>query len=106
MDIVNVHLNEVSIWCKVNKLTVNILKTNYLLIRGSRQSVATQGVLKIAGTEIVRVDVASFIVYIDQHSTWKPHIERVNKCIRKKVGLLYRLRQFLPRFILFLSFHG
>ena len=105
MDIVNVHLDKVSVWCKVNKLTVNLLKTNYLLIRGSRQSVVTQGVLKIAGTEIVRVDVASFVgVYIDQHLTWKPHIERVNKCIRKKVGVLYRLRQFVPRYILLLLY--
>ena len=46
MDIVNIHLDKVTIWCKVNKLTVNLLKTNYLLIRGSRQSVVTQGVLK------------------------------------------------------------
>ena len=104
-NIVNMHLDKVTIWCKVNKLTVNLLKTNYLLIRGSRQSVVTQGVLKIAETEIAQVDVASFVgIYIDQHLTWKPHIQRVNKFIRKRVGVLYRLRQFVPRRVLLLLY--
>ena len=105
IDIVNMHLDKVTIWCKVNKLTVNLSKTNYLLIRGSRQSVVTQGVLNIAETEIAQVDVASFVgIYIDQHLPWKPHIQRVNKCIRKKVGVLYILRQFVPMRVLLLMY--
>ena len=50
----------------MNKPTVNLLKANYLLIRGSRQPIVIQGILKIADTEIKKVDVALFVgIHID-----------------------------------------
>ena len=79
-------LNKVSNWCSANKLTINLLKTNYMIISGNRQSVTTQGYMQIANTVINKVDVASFVgLNIDQHLTWKFHIEKVNKCVRKKM---------------------
>ena len=55
------------------------------------------GKLKIAGEEIKEVDVATFVgVHIDRHLFWKSHIRFVNQCIRKNVGVLFRLRHFVP----------
>ena len=49
------------------------------------KSVTTQGDMQIANTVINKVVFASFVgLYIDQHLTWKFHIEKVNKCVRKK----------------------
>ena len=36
MEMINMQLNKVSHWCSANKLTINLLKTNYTVISGSR----------------------------------------------------------------------
>ena len=41
---------------------------------------------------------------IDKHLNWKMHIKKVNANIRKKVGILYRLRNFVPMDILILLY--
>ena len=88
-------------WCNANKLTINMDKTNYMLIRGSKLKVETHGDLILGTTIIKRVESASFVgIVIDDHLTWKDHIQKVNKCIRRKIGILYRLRYFIPTKVL------
>ena len=56
-------------------------------------------------TTLHEVDIASFVgLNIDKHLTWKPHIETVNKSIRKKIGIIYRLRNCVPQRILILLY--
>ena len=102
---ITIELKKVLDWCNVNKLTINLSKTNYMLIRGQRQAINVQGRIQIMDTDLHEVDVTTFIgVDIDQHLTWKSHIAKVKLCIRKKVGILYRLRNFVPQNILILLY--
>ena len=76
-----------------------------MIFKGRRQIVTVQGTLRIADTDIEEVNVASFVgVQIDNNFTWKDHIQLINKCIRRKVGILYRLRHFVPQYILMLLY--
>ena len=101
----NPHVEKVSSWCNANKLTINLSKTNYMLISGSRKTIEVKEKLTIANTFINEVDVALFVgLNIDKHLTWKTHIEKVNKCMRKKIGKIFRLRSFVPRKILILLY--
>ena len=76
-----------------------------MLIRGRRQAIQTHGDVIVADTIIQEVEAASFVgVVIDKHLTWKNHIQKVNKCIRRKVGILYRLRYFIPRQVLIMLY--
>ena len=105
MEEVNYHFRKVQTWCNVNKITINLKKTNYMIFKGRRQIVTVQGTLRIADTDIEEVNVASFVgVQIDNNFTWKDHIQLINKCIRRKVGILYRLRHFVPQYILMLLY--
>ena len=82
---INRHLQDVVNWCKVNKLTINISKTNYIVIRGRHRSVNILGEMKIANIVIKEVDGESFVgLNIDKHLNWKMHIKKVNANIRKK----------------------
>ena len=75
-----------------------------MVIRRKRQLVA-RGAIKLSNTDIDEVSAASFIgTQIDCHLTWKPHIQLVNKCVRRKVGVLYKLRQYVPQRILVLLY--
>ena len=102
---INRHLQNVVNWCKVNKLAINISKTNYIVIRGRHRSVNILGEMKIADIVIKEVNGVSFVgLNIDKHLNWKMHIEKVNANIRKKVGILYRLRNFVPMDVLVLLY--
>ena len=105
MNEVNGKLKEVQKWCIVNKLTINLKKTNYMIIKGPRQPIAIKGVLTVSETVIDRVHVASFVgIQIDETLMWKDQIQRINKCIRCKIGLLFKLRYYVPRHVLMLSY--
>ena len=57
------------------------------------------GKLEIAGEEINEVDVATYVGYVevhtDRHLSWNSHL---SQCIRTKVGVLFRLRHFVPTY--------
>ena len=51
---------------------------------------------KINECEINRVDsVKSLRVYIDNHLTWKKHIDKISKKIASGIGALKRIRQYI-----------
>ena len=97
MEEVNENLKWVQHWCCSNKITINLKKTNYMIITSRQRQITMKGILKISETEIIEVNEASFVgLSIDRHLTWKNHIQAVNKSIRKKVGILFKLRHFVP----------
>ena len=105
MDNINWHLGKVQEWCHSNKVTINLKKTSYMIIKSKRRQVTIKGTMKLSGNEISKVDEASFVgLCIDSHLTWKNHILGVNKCVRRKVGILFKLRHFVPQHILILLY--
>ena len=105
MNEVNTDLNKVQQWCYANKVTINLSKSNYMIIKGKRRSVQVKGALEISGSKLLEVDKASFVgLQIDKHLTWIEHIKMVNRNIRSKVGILFRIRHYVPQNILVLLY--
>ena len=50
--LINIELNKVSEWLKLNKLSHNINKTKYMLFKTTRRKVATSPLVKIDNTNI------------------------------------------------------
>ena len=47
---VNLELGHVNKWFRANKLSLNVMKTNYILFTSSRKQIpSTEGILKISG---------------------------------------------------------
>ena len=94
-------------WCTGNKLTINCTKTNYVLFRSRRQHVHKEGGIVINGISIKEVESVKFIgVQIDRHLTWKQHIDSVYNSLKMKIGVLFRLRPFVPRKTLQMIYHA
>ena len=87
-------------WLNVNKLSLNIAKTELMLI-GSRQrlSATTTGhslTVQIKGHEIDRVPhTKSLGVHIDQNLSWSKHVNESAKIVSSGIGALKRLRPFI-----------
>ena len=104
IDVVNVELKEVSNWFKTNKLSVNASKTNYMLLGTSHMtSSKIQQDLNVIldNTVLDRVSHTKFLgVLIDENLTWKYHIDCVSKTLSRNIGIMNKLKYFVPDRIL------
>ena len=86
-------------WLTANKLTLNVAKTEVMLI-GSRQRLANaqnQSInIDIEGQRINRVGhTKSLGIHIDQNLSWSKHINETAKAVSSSIGALKRLRPYI-----------
>ena len=95
-------LSALNLWLKVNKLSLNVAKTEFMTV-GSRQkldAVADNHCinLNIEGKIIKRVDHAKSLgLYIDKNLSWSKHIEEISKKNLPGIGALKRIRPFISQ---------
>ena len=79
-EIANKDLNNVKAWLSLNKLSLNIAKTEYILI-GSRPKICSIDVrptVKIDTRPIKRVKCTKLLgVEIDEHLKWEKHVDHI-----------------------------
>ena len=70
-------LSNIKTWLHVNKLSLNILQTQYMILSSSRKSTPDLPIT-IEGNSINRVFSAKFVgVQIDPHLTWRNHTDYI-----------------------------
>ena len=100
-NIINTELMKVSNWFKLNKLSLNIEKTNYIIF-GRKRKLPENFRILIDNIEISNVDVTKFLgVTIDSNLTWKSHLNRVSNVIARNIGVINKLKSVFPFHILF-----
>lgn len=99
---VNEEMEKVINWFKVNKLSLNVGKTNYMLFTKSRKLKKNDlPKLYIDNQEIQEAEFAKFLgVYLDKDLTWEKHIEIVTSKVARNIGIMRRLKSYLPPNIL------
>jgi len=94
----NKSLQEISIWLKVNKLSLNVSKTHYIIFRKRKQTIDYEPNIKIDNETISRVNCTKFLgVHIDECLTWKSHIDHICNKISKGIGILSKAKRLLNR---------
>jgi hypothetical protein len=76
LTLVNNELLKISKWFKLNKLSLNIKKTNYILFSSKRKTLTDRRInIAIDGINILEVTKIKFLgVVINQTLTWNDHI--------------------------------
>ena len=96
-------------WLLANKLTLNMTKTEFMLI-GSRQKLNSLSVLpdlEINGTQLNRVDFTKSLgALIDENLTWSNHINTISKKISSGIGSIKRMSRCVPPATLHNIYHG
>ena len=94
----NSELQNLDIWMKSNKLSVNISKSNYLIFHPSQKKLSLNLILKYDNQILVQKRHIKFLgVYLDENLSWKIHINYISKKISESVGIIY-----CSRFLLFI----
>ena len=98
-ELINNELQDVCNWFKANKLSVNASKTNYMLLGTSHKTGINHDNIHIIldQTNLERVQKTKFLgVTIDENLTWKNHIDNISKNVSKGVGIINKLKSFVP----------
>ena len=97
---INEVLNKVSNWLKLNKLSLNINKTKAMVFH-THQRIVQPPVIRIENTNVKYLSEFNFLgIIIDQHLSWKSHINHIRNKLSKVTAVLNKLRHMLPKYTL------
>ena len=109
---VNSELAKVSEWLKANKLTLNIKKSNYVIFRPRQKTMPFVPQVKIFNPTLntqTSLEIKDFVKYlgimIDSDLSWKNHIDFICHKISKSIGIIAKLRHYIPRHLLLSIYH-
>ena len=98
-SVVNAELLNVVEWLTVNKLTLNIRKTNFMIFHPYQKRINHNIDIKIYDHRInkfVSLDCKEYVKYlgviIDSHLSWKFHVDYVAMKISRNIGIISKLR--------------
>ena len=97
----NSELRSLNIWLISNKLSLNVAKTEFMVI-GSNQSLNSfsdnQVNVELDAKLITKVKEAKSLgVTIDEHLSWSNHIGDLSKKISSAIGALKRIRPYISK---------
>ena len=98
----NVELNFILEWLNAHKLSLNASKTKFMLFHYPQRKVDSLSLdLKINSTSIERVSEVNFSgLTLDECLNWKPHVQKISNKISRIIGVLCRLKNYMPKHIL------
>ena len=101
--VVNTELRKVCEWLVINKLTLNIKKSNFVIFRPHQKSLNFQPVINMLdydSNQYIPLECKEYVKYlgiiIDCKLNWKYHINYVTLKISKTVGIISKLRYYIP----------
>ena len=100
--VLNTELSKIAEWLAANKLSLNVSKSKLLIFSNKRTSTDNNDTaLFINGEKLKEVDHAKYLgALIDNKLNWSYHINAVNLKLSKGVGLLAKIRHYVPSSIL------
>ena len=94
-------------WLDVNKLSLNIDKTNFIIFRSPQHSFSEIVCIKFGKFPIKQTSYVKFLgVLLDENLSWKYHLTELSKKLARTCGIFFRVRHFLPINILTLLYNS
>ena len=105
---INKELDNILELLNTNKLSFNVKKTKFMIFHYRQRQIDNLILnLKINSEPIERVTEFNFFgLTIDEHLNWSPHIQKVSNKISRMLGIINRLKRFLPTNILRLIYNS
>ena len=106
LRVINAELENIHMWFSVNRLSLNVAKTNYMFF--GKRKLPVDISIKINKEVIKRVSVTKLLgVMIDDKLTWKHHIDLVKSKLSRSCAVMYRASFLIYRrgmHVLYFSF--
>ena len=97
-DNINEEFAKIDKWLKLNKLTLNVKKSKFMLFYMPDIQISN---LHINNIKLECLDSFNFLgITIDKHLTWREHIHLIANKISRIVGVINRLKNYIPQNVL------
>ena len=83
-------------WLNVNKLSLNIDKTNYVVFRSPQNSPSKAVNINIGNVPVKKTSYIKFLGVLDENLSWKYHLTELSKKHARICGIFFKVRLFLP----------
>ena len=94
---INKELGKLYLWLNVNRLSLNIDKPNFTVFHPYNKPLKQYITIKINKIAIEEKHSIKYLgVLVDSSLNWKDQISNITKKISRAIGILYKLRLFLP----------
>ena len=109
MEIMEKEINEelihISLWLKINKLSLNVKKTHYMVFIKSK--IIHDLNIKINNESIDEIEKTKFLgVIIDNKLNWKEHIAYIAGKLSRGIGMIIKARHYLNKDALLSLYNG
>lgn len=95
---VNCEMKKLLEWVNVNKLSLNITKTQYMIFKNKGRTVKSNHNVYINQNKLKNVESTKFLgVVIDDRLSWLHHTTYIKSKIAKSIGILCKARKFLSQ---------
>ena len=96
---INTELKNINLWLRANKLSLNVAKTEFMVISSHQKlhSLNDKTInVNVEGVKINQTDHSKALgLNIDENLSWKEHIHSVSKKAASSIGALKRIRPFI-----------
>ena len=105
---VNNELNKVDFWLRMNKLSLNYSKTNYIIYNKQlHKTCKDEFTIVMNKTRLKRENSIKYLgVIFDDKLCWANHIDNLSNQLARCSGLFCRLRNYVPRKTLCLLYYN
>ena len=106
-DTLNNELPKISSWFKCNRLSLNLQKTHFINVKRSKVITNYVGKIEIDGIVIEEKKNVTFLgVVINEFLTWDDHISKILIAISRCIGIIFKLKHYLPLQILIIIYNS
>ena len=94
--IVNNDLSHVHTWLCANKLSLNIVKSSFVLFHPPQRKIETSINLYINDTSLNEKDNIKYLgIIIDSNLNWKKQVKSISTKMKRNIGILSKLRYYV-----------
>ena len=89
---INKELSKLYLWLNVNRLSLNLDKTHFIIFHPYNKPLKKQITIKINKKAIKEQCFIKYLgILIDSKLSWKHHVSKISKTISRSLGIMYKL---------------
>ena len=111
--LINLELSKVNLWLVHNKRTLNADKSNYIIFRPRQKVLRFQPIIRIHDNTLnsehileMKHHIKYLGIFLDSNLPWKYHVDYLCQKISKTLGIIAKLRHFVPRHVLLTTYYS
>ena len=93
---VNFDLKGITDWLNANRISLNVNKTEFIIFRSPRKPVDCDINIKLDSKRLYPSTCIKYLgVLLDEHLSWKPHINELTKKLNRSNYMLSKIRHYV-----------